>query len=164
MKRLVLLFTFCFSVFCGFAGNRIPAYYDAPSRVISSNYDGTVYVEATGKGTKSGEAYRNANKRAVYDVIFELIQNQDGCALKPLITEVNAKEKYEAFFNMFFDDRKGAYRYFCSIKLERIFSHSLTSSKINTTDKQVVMTTVILVDRSGLRDFLLREGILHSEH
>lgn len=55
-------------------------------------------------------------KNAVWAVIFDGIRDGvEGCNLMPLVTEVNARERYEEYFNIFFMDN-GEYKKYVSLQ------------------------------------------------
>ena len=60
--------------------------------------DGSQTIRAYGFGKDKDDAVEQAQKNAVYAVIFKGITKGSGCNMKPLLTEVNAREKYEDYF------------------------------------------------------------------
>lgn len=49
-------------------------------------------------------------------MIFDGIrEGVEGCNMRPLVTEVNARERYEDYFNIFFADN-GAYKEYVSLR------------------------------------------------
>ena len=49
-------------------------------------------------------------------MIFDGIRDGvEGCNMRPLVTEVNAKERYEDYFNIFFSDN-GEYKKYVSLR------------------------------------------------
>ena len=66
--------------------------------------DGSQTIRAYGFGKDKDDAVEQAQKNAVYAVIFKGITKGSGCNMKPLLTEVNAREKYEDYFDNFFKD------------------------------------------------------------
>ncbi len=80
--------------------------------------DGTQTLRAWGFGKKKKDAVEQAMKNAVRDVLFKGIkEGMDGCNLRPMMTEVNARERHAAYFNKFFADG-GKYKSFVSLKDE----------------------------------------------
>ncbi len=80
--------------------------------------DGSQTLRAWGFGKKKKDAVEQAMKNAVRDVLFKGIkEGMDGCNLRPMITEVNARERHAAYFNKFFADG-GKYKSFVSLKDE----------------------------------------------
>ncbi len=80
--------------------------------------DGSQTLRAWGFGRKKKDAVEQAMKNAVRDVLFKGIkEGMDGCNMRPMITEVNARERYADYFNKFFADG-GKYKSFVSLKDE----------------------------------------------
>lgn len=136
------------------------AYYDYDSKVIGTELDGSYTIRAWGRARNAMDAYTQARKTAVYDVIFNQIQFATGTApsssgvLRPLLMEVNAKTKYEDYFNAFFT-RDGEFEKYCSMKEKRLFS-----TKYQKTDAQTQAQVTVCVYRSKLKAKLIEDGIL----
>lgn len=79
---------------------------------------------------------------------------EGGFLAKPLVTEVNAQEKYQYFFNAFFSDN-GDYKRFVSSEDKRSGSDMLAKGK---TAVRTVSTVRIL--RSELQNYLIENNIL----
>ena len=80
--------------------------------------DGSQTLRAWGFGKKKKDAVEQTMKNAVRDVLFKGIkEGMDGCNLRPMITEVNARERHASYFNKFFADG-GKYKNFVSLKDE----------------------------------------------
>ncbi len=143
---------------CG--SQKSQAYYDYDSRVIGTELDGSYTIRAWGRARNAMDAYEQARKNAVYDVIFNQIQFATGTApstsgvLKPLLMEVNAKEKYEDYFNAFFA-RGGEFEKYCSMKEKRLFS-----TKYQKTNAQTQAQVTVCVYRTQLKAKLIEDGIL----
>ena len=70
-------------------------------------------------GRNKKDAVEQAKKDAVRAVVFKGIRNGiSGCNTKPVLMEVNAEEKYEDYFNVFFMDG-GEYLKYISMKDEK---------------------------------------------
>ena len=120
--------------------------------------DGSMTLKAWGNGRNRFDAVAQAKKNAVRDVIFQsILEGKQDCAKKPLITEVNAEEKYEAYFNKFFADG-GEFNNFISLKDERI------GQKIDRDRKKaresVTYGLLLRVLRSELKSKLIADGII----
>ncbi|MEG9327346.1 hypothetical protein V6B16_05315 [Salinimicrobium catena] len=90
----------------------ISGYYSYDTECMGKNYDGSQIVKTWGTGEDVKSAKIRAYQEALHDVLFEGIRNGNSdCNMRPLITEVNALEKYDAYFNHFFSE-KGNYREF----------------------------------------------------
>jgi hypothetical protein len=68
--------------------------------------------------------------------------------------EVNAKTKYEDYFNTFFADG-GAYRDFTSLHDTRILTENWHNNKL-----QILVQVSITVDRKALKQKLIEDNIL----
>lgn len=79
---------------------------------------------------------------------------EGGFLAKPLVTEVNAQEKYQYFFNAFFSDN-GDYKRFVSSEDKRSGSDMLAKGR---TAVRTVSTVRIL--RSELQNYLIENNIL----
>ena len=105
----------------------VNAFYTFDTECMGNEMDGSVVLRAWGKGSSRAEAMEKAKRQAVYDVIFNGIRNGQ-CNLKPLVFEVNAKEKYENYFNVFFRDG-GEYQDFLKMDATKMGSGVKAVSK-----------------------------------
>lgn len=91
-------------------------------RCLGVELDGSQTLRVLGYGRNRADAREQAMKDAVWAVIFDGIRDGvEGCNMRPLITEVNAKEKYEDYFNAFFKDG-GEYSKYVNLKDTRKLS------------------------------------------
>jgi hypothetical protein len=102
-----------------------------PQKQIAGNYtfkteclgiemDGSQTVKAWGNGRNRLDAVEQAKKNALNDVLFNGINDgKQDCEKRPVIAEVNARQKHETYFNKFFAD-EGDYKNFVSTKDERL--------------------------------------------
>ena len=95
-------------------------------------------------------------KNAVRDVLFKGIkEGMDGCNMRPMITEVNARERYADYFNKFFADG-GKYKRFVSLKDEnKKKSREQVKSTLGT---RWSVTVRVLCPK--LREHLLKDKII----
>ena len=85
-------------------------------RCMGVELDGSQTLRVQGYGRNRLDAKEQAKKNAVWAVIFDGIrEGTGGCNMRPLVTEVNAKERYEDYFNLFFAD-DGPYKEYVSLK------------------------------------------------
>ncbi len=85
-------------------------------RCMGVELDGSQTLRVQGYGRNRSDAKEQAMKNAVWAVIFEGIRDGvEGCNMRPLVTEVNAKERYEDYFNIFFADN-GEYKKYVSLR------------------------------------------------
>ncbi|MBQ8099943.1 MAG: hypothetical protein IJV55_02820 [Paludibacteraceae bacterium] len=143
----------------GCGAKRSQAYYDFKSKIIGTELDGSYTIRAWGRARNAADAAIQARKTAVYDVIFNGVESSVSSvqSLRPLLFEVNAKQKYEDYFNAFFADR-GAYEQYCSQKETR-----LGSNRYARTDAQSVVEATVCVYRSELRKRLQADGIIQPD-
>lgn len=80
------------------------SYYDQKPQVLRSELDGSYVIRVGAKDRNAARAMAEARKMAVYEVIFNGVPSISGSvnALKPILLEVNAKDKYQDYFNAFF--------------------------------------------------------------
>lgn len=97
-------------------------------------------------------------KRAIQDVVFKGISDgKDECNKRPVLGEVNARQKNEDYFNTFFADN-GPYLDFVSLKDERIGQKVLRDRKAGR--KSVSHSIVVRVMRPALKQKFIKDGIL----
>lgn len=132
------------------------AYYDYESKVIASHADGSYTIRAWDRSRNATRSYEAAQKRALEDVLFRGVHAATSGLedLKPLVLEVNARERYEDYFNAFFSDEKN-WKPFVSMEDRRNFS-----SNYQRTDAQIQGQVTVLVFRSELKKKLQNDGIL----
>jgi hypothetical protein len=143
---------------CAWAQPKSAGEYTYSCECMGTEADGSETILAWGNGRNRLDAAEQAKKNAVQEILFNGIKKGNGgCSLRPLISEVNARLKYEVYFNEFFAD-KGPYMNFVSLKDERI------DAKI-TRDRQegrksVNNSAVVRVLRSELKNQLIKDKIL----
>lgn len=160
MKKIIYnisaaLLTLTLIYSCGSSPKTVGAHYSSETECLGAELDGSQTVRAWGTGRNKTDAVEQARKNAVRDVLFKGITKGTGdCYAKPLILEVNAQEKYEYYFNTFFQDG-GAYKAYVSNEDTR--SGSSVSSSTST---QVKYGVVVRVLRSELKERLIADQIL----
>lgn len=88
------------------------------------------------------------------DVIFKGITSGSGdCNKRPIVNEVNAREKYETYFQAFFREG-GAYNRYVSLEENRT---SRIKSKSSTME---AWSVVVIVDREALRQRLIEDNVI----
>lgn len=157
MRKLYAIFVALISLIlidCG--QQKSQAYYDHKSKLIATEMDGTYTIRAWGRARNAVDAYVQARKQAVSDVLFNGVEaaTSNLINLKPLLLEVNAKEKYEDYFARFFVDG-GEFEKYASMKERRVMS-----SRYARTDTQTVVQVTVCVDRLALKNKLIEDGIL----
>jgi len=152
---LVALLTACGISSCR-SKQEIPSTYAAaqfPTTWIRTNGDGTLTLRAWGQGSTSGQARAQAMKNAVSDVIFKGVGTAS-YDRQALVTEVNARERYQDYFDRFFADG-GEYARF--VKEASTTDGSQIHSKNTSSNNRGI---VVVVNRAELRRQLVDDGIL----
>lgn len=122
---------------------------------VRTQGDGSITVRVSTTGRNYNDALSLAAKYALRQALFNGLPVPEGGFLaKPLVTEVNAQEKYQYFFNAFFSDN-GDYKRFVSSEDKRSGSDMLAKGK---TAVRTVSTVRIL--RSELQNYLIENNIL----
>lgn len=158
MKKHLFKISLCAMVL-GFAATQLSAqtisFQSQDVECLGVELDGSQTVRAFGKGRNKSDAVEQAKKNAVYAVIFTGIRGGvQGCDMRPLVNEPNARDKYEEYFNIFFLD-DGAYKEYVSME------DAKRRSKDKTTNKYVKNYTVtVRVLRAELKARLRADGIL----
>ncbi|MBQ3619275.1 MAG: hypothetical protein II939_14095 [Bacteroidales bacterium] len=150
MKNLFLIIMF--SVFSLAANAQFEKF---ETECLGIEGDGSQTLRAWGTGRNRADAVEQAKKNAVYDVLFKGIRAGSGeCNQKPLVPEVNARERYEEYFDLFFADG-GEYLKFVSAADEKLFSKD---KKKNGNGARFGVTVRVL--RSELRTQLKSDGVI----
>lgn len=121
---------------------------------LGVEHDGSQTLRAWGRGANKGDAIEQAKKNAVYDVLFKGIKSTGQCNQRPLVLEVNARERYAAYFNPFFADG-GEYRKF--VKEVSANDYSRVEAKGSQLTNYGV---IVIVDREKLRRQLEKDGVI----
>jgi len=115
MKKLLLTIVAALSLIYAEAQTQ-PVYARSSIRCLGVELDGSQTLRVQGYGRNRSDAKEQAMKNAVWAVIFDGIRDGvQGCNMRPLVTEVNAKERYEDYFNLFFSDN-GEYKKYVSLR------------------------------------------------
>lgn len=115
MKHL-FSFLLLFATLIPCANAQSPVYARTSIRCLGVELDGSQTLRVQGYGRNRSDAKEQAMKNAVWAVIFDGIRDGvEGCNLMPLVTEVNARERYEEYFNIFFMDN-GEYKKYVSLQ------------------------------------------------
>lgn len=129
MKKLLLTMLTALTLTCAEAQTQT-VYARSSIRCIGIEMDGSQTLRVQGYGRNRMDAKEQAMKNAVWAVIFDGIRDGvEGCNLRPLVAEVNAKERYEDYFNLFFSDN-GAYKEFVSMRDTKMRSGGRTKDKV----------------------------------
>lgn len=138
-----------------YAQGMMGIYTQFETECLGVEEDGTQTLRVWGSGKNKNDAQDQARKNAVRDVLFKGIRNGvEGCNVKPLVTEANAREKYEDYFNKFFRD-DGKYEKYVSNK-----DSKQKMKKIEKTDMGVRVVLIVRVLRPKLKEQMKKDGIL----
>lgn len=138
------------------AQKNLAGYYSYNTELLESELDGTLTLRAWGNGKNKKDAIQQAYKNAVYDILFNgITKNTENKPVKALVLEVNAREKYEDYFNSFFKDG-GDYNKFVNNRDGR---QKVTMGK-KRSDAQVTCGIVVRVNRPKLKKELMKENII----
>ena len=129
--------------------------YGLQVECLGVEMDGSQTLRSLGTGRNKRDAVEQAKKNAVAAVLFNGIRGgQAGCDMRPLVPEVNAREKYAEYFNIFFADG-GEYLNYVSMADRRLHSNQSTTTKL-----QRSFRITVRVLRSELKARLLADGVL----
>lgn len=156
MKKKVLLL--CAALFALFAVQNVMAQSEQ-TECISVEQDGSQTLRVWGKGRNRTDAVEQAKKNAVYEVLFKgVLKGNKGYNLRPVLTEVNARERYQEYFDIFFMDG-GEYLKYISMADRKIGS---TKKKVKDS-AQVMYCITVRVLIPELRQRLIQDGVLKTE-
>ncbi len=137
---------------------KIAAYNTFQTECLGIEMDGSQTVQAWGTGRNRHDAVEQAKKNAVRDVLFSgIVAGKPECQKKPVLGEVNVREKNEGYFNKFFSDG-GDFAKYITLRDERI-GHRVFRDKMKA-DNQQVRSVIVRVDRPGLIKRMKDDGIL----
>ena len=158
MKNLLIhqLGIFVFALLLVSCKTTTSSYYATETECLGVELDGSQTLKVWGTGRYWKDAAEQAKKNAVRDVLFKgHFTGSKDCFEKPLLLEVNAREKYEDYFNVFFRDG-GEYINYVSMKDER--THIRTADSRN--KDQLKYSVVVRILRVELKEKLIKDGIL----
>ena len=139
----------------GCGKRQVSSYYDSGTTFLNTEADGSITVRASGQGRNAQDAIEQAWKNAVKDVMLKGVEVPGNTFLsKPLITEVNAEEKYSSFIYSFLSDQ-GEYLKFISTEDKKVGS---TDKARN--DVQVRRVVTVRVLRQELKNYLIQQNII----
>ncbi len=116
MKRVLYFMILMFAFHLNAKAQTRALYAHTTIKCMGVELDGSQTLRVQGYGRNRADAKEQAMKNAVWAVIFDGVKDGvEGCNMRPLVTEVNAKERYEDYFNLFFADN-GAYKEYVSMR------------------------------------------------
>jgi len=160
MKNTKIIYSLLLAFFITFSvsGQKVNGNYNYKTSCVDVESDGSQTLLAWGKGRNRSDAVEQAKKNAVSDVLFSgIIDGNSACSKRPLLAEVNAREKYEDYFNAFFSDG-GEYKNFVSLRDERI-GNKLSRDRKKTSES-VTNGLVVRVLRAELKAKLIADNII----
>lgn len=155
MKKVFIILTIVCLVCSCSQPPRLATYQKQEIECLGVEGDGSQTLRVTGTGRNKADAVEQAKKDAVNAVIFKGIRGGlQGCDSRPLINELDARDKYAEYFDIFFMDR-GEYSRYCSMEDRKLRSNDVQA---NNMFKNYRITVRVL--RSELRARLREDGIL----
>lgn len=138
------------------------AYYEYDAECLGVELDGSQTLRTWGVGRNKKDAVEQAKKNAVRVVLFKGIHGGlSGCNTKPVVFEVNAEEKYEDYFNVFFMDG-GEYLKYVSMKDEKRINIFKKDKEKEKSQHFVKYGITVRVLRSELKKRLTDDNILQK--
>ena len=108
----------------------VSSYHSFESECLGVELDGSETLRAWGRGKNRTDAIEQAKKNAVRDVLFKgVVAGSRECSVRPLITEVNAQERYASYFNDFFRDGGEYLKYVWKIRKQILTRRLLIKPK-----------------------------------
>jgi len=158
MKYILVVFIFSLFIGCSSQQNTTAGNYTYKTECLGLELDGSQTLKAWGNGRNRSDAVEQAKKNAVNDVLFNgIYEGKSVCEKRPIVSEVNARQKYEDYFNEFFTDG-GDYKKYISLKDERILQ------KLNRNRKggreSITQGLIVRVLRSDLKKEMIKNGII----
>lgn len=156
MKKLLILLVVMTAFHISVSAQAI---YDRSSiKCIGVELDGSQTLRVLGYGRNRADAKEQAMKNAVWAVIFDGIRDGvQGCNMRPLVTEVNARERYEDYFNIFFADG-GEYKKYVSLQDTKKRSANKSKDKVGYSYE-----LTIRVLRSELKSRLKADNVIDKK-
>lgn len=131
------------------------SYYDFGTSYVNASPSGMVTIRSWGSGPDKSQAIEEAKKNAVADMLFKGFKGAPaGYMTQPIVTEVNARERYAEYFDRFFA-KGGEYKKF--VKETSGSDDSRTKSKSGGRENFGVTVTI---DRPALAKQMREDGII----
>lgn len=160
MKKLSLFIAVIAAMLLtGCGAKRSQAFYDQPSVVLSAHYDGSYVIRVQVRAKDGVVAFKEAQRKVVKEIIFDGVKAANAGVedLKPLCFDLNAREKYEDYWNAFFSD-EGPWQEFTSYKDRRV-----VTTRYERDGRQMVETGTVTVNRAAIKKKLQEDGIIPAE-
>jgi hypothetical protein len=154
---LVLFSALIFS--CGSPQKSMSGNYTYETECMGTEGDGSQTLKGWGSGRNREDAMEQAKKNAVRDVLFKGIRSgKTECNSKPVLFEVNIREKKEDYFNAFFADQ-GPYAEFITGEDGSDLHFSVVKGRKKAGD-QVTYGVTVRVQRAKLKAKMIQDGIM----
>ena len=137
------------------------ARYDYESTIVEVGAQGTAVVKAWGEGRTVAAAKLDAKRNAVYSILFKGFPSANGINstdLHPMITNANAEQQYNDYFEKFFED-DGKYLTFVRFADEQ---GRIGLGDAVSTPRGKKVGVVVVVDKRALRKEMENQGIIQK--
>lgn len=166
MKKLTLILGAAFSLAvlsavvtsCGSTQMKGAGNYTYETECVGVEGDGSQTVRGWGSGRNREDAVEQAKKNGLSSVLFKGIISTKGCNQKPVLFDVNIREKKEDYFNAFFVDQ-GPYKEFITGEDGSDLHFSVVQGRKKAGD-QVTYGVIIRVQRAKLKERMIQDGIM----
>jgi hypothetical protein len=146
-------------VSCSTPQMQVAGHYEHKTECIGVEGDGSQTVKGWGTGRNREDAIEQAKKNAVSDVLFKgIVGNNKGCNGKPVLFEVNIREKKEDYFNAFFADG-GPYTEFITGEDGSDLHSSVVKGRGQAGDQELY-GVIVRVQRAKLKAKMIQDGIM----
>ena len=98
---LTALFCLCLNLKAQNKHSKSASYYKYETECLEDMSDGRYVLMSWGKGSSKKEAIEQAKKNVILDILFKGV-SKNNCNIRPIITEVQAREKYRSYTANFF--------------------------------------------------------------
>lgn len=133
--------------------------YNYETECLGKGLDGSHTIASYGTGMDGKEAIQQSMKNGINDLLFKGTRsNRQECNLIPIIPEVNAKEKYNDYFNVFFANG-GDYKNFILMKPS---SKKIATNVNKTGTPRILYKSTFHVQTSELKRKLINDKIIHE--
>lgn len=147
---LTAVFTVMLSIFAANAHSQ-----SRDVECLNIEQDGSQTLRVWGEGRNRSDAVEQAKKNAVYEIIFNgVVKGNKGYNQRPMVTVVNARQRFQAYFDTFFMDN-GEYAKYVSMQDRRI---GTTEKVIGSAQVRCCITVRVLCPQ--LRAKLRQDGII----
>lgn len=140
---------------------QIATNYHYQTECIDYGFNGTATIVSYGTGMNGKEAVNQAIKTGIYDLLFTGTRSSRvECNIKPIVPEVNAREKYQSYFNEFFKV-DGEYLNFVS---RGTSSRKITTNTSRNSAPRILYKTTFHLNVSDLKSKLIEDQILFENY